>query len=241
MRQPNKAPSATTPAGGIGVFPNAKSPSRRWYRRRLFLAVAAVVVLLLGLAIASRSAVAPARETALPAAAPALPPKYTAHGQVRPVAQAKVGTIAGGEVVRISADVGTVVDERQEIARVRGPDGSTEIVTAPWRGTIADLTAHVGDTVLPGTTLATLDDLSRLQVETTDVDEFLVPHVRVSQSVTLTVEALDGREFAGRVRTVGVEPRVSSTGDASYPVTIDLQESPPELKPGLTTQITFGE
>ena len=46
------------------------------------------------------------------------------------------------------------------------------MLVAPWRGTITDIPVHVGDTVPVGAVVASMGDLSRLQVETTDVDEF---------------------------------------------------------------------
>jgi multidrug efflux pump subunit AcrA (membrane-fusion protein) len=203
------------------------------------LAGAAVVVVLILVPVLLRSASVPTSEPSPASVATVVPPRYTAHGQVRPIAQAKVGALNGGTVRHLSVDVGTVVGEREEIARVSAPDGTTEVVTAPWRGTVADVAAHVGDTVGPGATIVTIDDLSQLQVETTDVDEYLLPHVKAGQAITLTVEALDGREIPGRVRTVGIEPRLTATGDAYYPIVVDLRGSTAGLKPGMTTQIVF--
>jgi len=100
---------------------------------------------------------------------------------------------------------------------------------------------HVGDTVLPGTIVATVADVSRLQVETTDVDEFLIARVRAGQRVVLTIDALD-RATPGQVRTVGLEPTtpaVVSGGDPNYPVTIDLLDVIPQLRPGMTVRILF--
>ncbi len=167
-------------------------------------------------------------------------PRPQAHGQVRPVAQARVGTLVGGVVASVTVDIGDAVSEQQEIARVRGQAG-TEVHTAPIRGTMTGIPVHVGDTVLPGTIVATVADVSRLQVETTDVDEFLIARVRASQRVVLTIDALD-RATPGQVRTVGLEPTtpaVVSGGDPNYPVTIDLLDVIPQLRSGMTVRILF--
>ena len=74
--------------------------------------------------------------------APAFP---TARGVVRPVAQAKIGTLLGGIVNRIAVAIGQSVVEGQEIARIVNPNGATEVLVAPWRGTITDIPVHVGD------------------------------------------------------------------------------------------------
>lgn len=153
------------------------------------------------------------------------------------MAQARVGTLTGGIVASISVDVGELVGEQQEIARVRSAAG-VEVLTAPLRGTITGIPVHVGDTALPGTMVATVGDLSRLHVETTDVDEFLIARVRPGQRVTLTIDALE-RQASGQVRTVALEPVTTTAGDEHYPVTIDLAEVIAELRPGMTVRILF--
>lgn len=176
------------------------------------------------------------QRTPVPGATPA--PKLTARGQVRPVAHARVGTIAGGVVAQMRVEVGETVREQQEIARVRGP-GGTEVLVAPWDGTITSLPVQVGDTVLPGALIATVGDLSRLQIETTDVDEFIIASVRRGQAVTVSVDALDGRLLRGQVRSVALQPQRSPEGDEHYQVVIDLADVPPELRPGMTVRVDF--
>ncbi len=124
---------------------------------------------------------------------------------------------------------------------MRGP-GGLEVLVAPLDGVVTGVLVHAGDTVVPGTVVATVGDLRQLQVETTDVDEFLVGRVQPGQAVSMTVEALDRRELAGRVRTVALEPRPNPSGDPHYPVVIDLLGAlPPELRPGMTVRLTFAD
>ena len=133
------------------------------------------------------------------------------------------------------------MDEAQEIARINTPDGSTELLVAPWRGTITDIPVHVGDTVAVGVVVASMGDLSRLQVETTDVDEFIVGRVTPGKTVLVTVDALDQRQLRGRVRSVSLEPRRGPDGDDHYPTIIDLELPPLEMRIGMTVRVAFVE
>jgi HlyD family secretion protein len=209
----------------------AGRPRRRALPRWLLGLIAAGAALVV-LAVAWRALVPPAPPVA------SSPPdaQIVARGQVRPVGQARVGTLAGGTVTRLVVRVGDRVEEEQEIARVRGPNG-TEVLTAPWRGTITTVPVHHGDTVLPGAIVATVGDLSRLQVETTDVDEFVIARVRPGQLLALTVDALDGQELLARVHSVALELEHDRNGDEHYPIVLDLVDPPPDLRPGMTVRL----
>ena len=232
-------PPASAAVGRIFAQPSAARRPRRWPRRvaiGLLLAgvVGAGVAYQLGLLRLGGAAVPP------PAAveAPAYP---TARGEVRPVAQAKVGTLMGGVVNRLAVTVGQPVEEAQEIARIIGPNGSAEVLVAPWRGTVTDIPVHVGDTVAVGAVVASVGDLSRLQVETTDVDEFIVARVHPGRAVVVTIDALDQHQVRGRIRSVSLEPRRGPDGDDHYPTVIDLELAPLELRSGMTVRVAFIE
>jgi multidrug efflux pump subunit AcrA (membrane-fusion protein) len=162
-----------------------------------------------------------------------------AHGVVAPVNQARVGTLGGGVLLGLSVSIGDNVEAQREVARVRGPADSVEVLTAPFAGTITGLLAHTGDTLVPGAGVLLVADLRRLQVETNDVDEFLIGHLRTGQSVTLQIEALDRRELTGKVSSVALQPQSTPGGDQHYPVTIDLGGTPPDLRPGMSVRITL--
>lgn len=207
-------------------------------RRYLVLGLAGAVLLLVLAVVSVRQAREPAQPQAsgVPEATPVL--RLIARGRVTPVAQARIGTQGGGVVLSIAVAPGDAVEAQQEIARVRGQAG-IEVLAAPWAGTITGVPAQAGDTVLPGTVIATLADLSRLQIETTDVDEFLIPHISKGQAATITVDALDQRVLQGYVRTISLQQQTSPGGDQHYPVTIDLVAVPPDLRIGMTVRIEF--
>jgi antimicrobial peptide resistance transport system ATP-binding protein len=231
-------PPVSAAAGRVLAPPPPKRKHRTWPR---WLAIVLLLtVLVVGLA-AYRLGLIPGLGSA--ATAPvAAPPSYpTARGEIRPLARAHVGTLRGGVVNRLAVNVGQTVSEAQEIARITSPDGSAELLVAPWHGTITDIPVHVGDTVAVGAAVASLADLSRLQVETTDVDEFIVGRVQPGKAVLVTVDALDQRQLGGRVRSVSLEPRKNDDGDDHYLTIIDLDLSPQGLRIGMTVRVAFVE
>jgi multidrug efflux pump subunit AcrA (membrane-fusion protein) len=233
-------PPPTAPSAN-GVSKNGQIPRTRrrrsFWRRRIVLVPLAVVVVAGLAAFALRQAtVAP---TAPPvASAPVV--TLTAHGEVLPADRATLRTLAGGRVVRLLVDLGDPVASEEPIAWVNGPDG-LETVTAPLRGTVTGLTIHAGDTLAPGSVVATVGDLSRLQVETTDVDEYIISRIQPGQSASLRFDALDGQTFQGRVRLVGPEPQTTATGDREYPVVIDFAGPVAGPRVGMTARVTFLE
>jgi hypothetical protein len=235
------APVTASSAEPVLAPPLSHRPRRHWGR---WLMLLLLVALLAGGGTAYRLGMLPDMGigTTVPPSPVAEAPAYpTARGEVRPLAQAKIGTLRGGVVNRLAVSVGQSVDEAQEIARINGPDGSAELLVAPWRGTITDIPVHVGDTVAVGAVVASMGDLSRLQVETTDVDEFIVGRVRPGKTVMVTVDALDQRQLRGRVRSVSLEPRRGPDGDDHYPTTVDLEFPPLELRIGMTVRVAFVE
>ena len=199
---------------------------------------AAVVIVTIVLARVSASPSPGASPTSAATASSSASARLMAHGVIAPVNQARVGTLGGGVLLDVTVGIGDRVEAQQELARVRGPQ-QPEVLTAPFGGTVTGLLAHTGDTLIPGAGVLLVADLTRLQVETTDVDEFLIGHVRPGQNVVLQVEALDRREVGGRVRTVAPQPQTTSAGDQHYPVTIDLGGTQLDLRPGMSVRITF--
>jgi hypothetical protein len=230
-------PAAAEPSPPSPAAPRSVRP-RRARRRWPWIVGGLVLALLIG------GAWALSQRPATPAPAPATTPttvRLTARGKVQPVQQARIGTLGGGVVARLSAVPGDRVADQGEIARVRGPDGAIEVLTAPWAGTVTAVPVNYGDTVLPGATVATIGDLSRLQVETTDVDEYLIGKIERGQSVDLIIDALDGRALTGVVQRVTLQPQLNGAGDEHYPIVIALTEVPPDLRAGMSTRITFRE
>jgi HlyD family secretion protein len=88
----------------------------------------------------------------------------------------------------------------------------------------------------PGTTLMTVADLGQIDAEV-KVAEADVLRIAVGQPASVTLEALPGRPFAGKVLEIGASALpASGTGTAAreFKVVIRLDAPDPSLRPGLT-------
>jgi len=228
--------------GRNGVRSRRPSVGNRLRRSSWRVRWAVIVVgLLVVVGLVARQAATPPPQGAATATAPvSTASRLVAHGVVAPVSQARVGSLGGGVLLRLSVTLGDGVEAQTELARVRGTS-EVEVLTAPFAGTVTGVLVHTGDTLVAGATVVQVADLSHLQVETTDVDEFLIGHVQRGQSVSLQIEALDRRDLSGRVRAVALQPQTTPGGDQHYPVTIDLGSTPTDLRPGMSVRITFPE
>ncbi|MBN8658308.1 MAG: efflux RND transporter periplasmic adaptor subunit [Anaerolineae bacterium] len=114
-------------------------------------------------------------------------------------------------------------------------------LTAPFAGTVISVDIAPYETVTPGQVVIVLGDLSKYQIETTDLSERDVTQVQIGQPATVFIEALNG-DFTGKVVDVA---RISSEigGDVVYKVTIELDEQPAGLLWGMSAdvEISVGE
>jgi len=97
-------------------------------------------------------------------------------------------------------------------------------LAAPFDGTVATLDVDVGDTVAAGQPVLVLATLDRLQAVTKDLTELDVVRVKVGQEVTVSVDALREKEFAGVVSEIALQPG-DYRGDVVYAVTVDLTDA----------------
>jgi HlyD family secretion protein len=131
------------------------------------------------------------------------------------------------------------------------------ISIAPFDGIVTNMPVREGETVVvgiqnaEGSTLMTLADLSVITAEV-KVDETDIVNVAMGQPVDVSVDALPGRVFPGKVTEVGDQAILRSTGIATsqsttgteeakdFKVVVTLLNPPPELRPGLsaTAKIT---
>ena len=114
-------------------------------------------------------------------------------------------------------------------------------LTAPFAGTVISVDIAPYETVTPGQVVIVLGDLTKYQIETTDLSERDVTQVQNGQPATVFIEALNG-DFSGTVVDVA---RISSEigGDVVYKVTIELDEQPAGLLWGMSAdvEISVGE
>jgi HlyD family secretion protein len=126
------------------------------------------------------------------------------------------------------------------------------IYTSPIDGIVSYLPVRLGEYVVPGiqnsngSFLMTLSDMSVVTAEV-KVDETDIVNVRMGQDADVTIDAVPGKIFHGKVTEIGSQAVLRSSGLATTQSTTSTQEakdfkvvvtldSPPEnLRPGLST------
>lgn len=132
--------------------------------------------------------------------------------------------------------------------------------TSPINGIVSYLPVRVGEYVVPGiqnangSFLMTLSDMSVVTAEVR-VDETDIVNVNIDQPADVTIDAIPGKTFHGKVTEIGSQAVLRSSGLTTTQTTTSTQEakdfkvvvtldSPPEnLRPGLSTtaKITTAE
>ena len=124
--------------------------------------------------------------------------------------------------------------------------------TSPINGIVSYLPERVGDYVVPGiqnsngSFLMTLSDMSVVTAEV-KVDETDIVNVKLGQDADVTIDAVPGKVFKGKVTEIGSQAVLRSSGLTTTQTTTSTQEakdfkvvvtlaSPPEnLRPGLSS------
>jgi len=108
-------------------------------------------------------------------------------------------------------------------------------LVAPYGGTISVEMADESENVNAGTPVFTL-----VREETPEVQIYLpedfTNSVRVGEIVSITVDALDGREFTGTVKEIG--SGITGLGN-TFPVKVTINEATTDIKTGMTAQVTL--
>jgi HlyD family secretion protein len=109
-------------------------------------------------------------------------------------------------------------------------------LAAPFDGVVAHAPVSVGQWAAPGATVVELLDLSGWRIETNNVGELEIARVRVGQEVRVRVNAFRDETLRGRVATVS-PVAVVQQGDTTYTLTIELEPTQLNLRPGMTVQV----
>jgi HlyD family secretion protein len=134
-----------------------------------------------------------------------------------------------------------VAETRADSTRVADILAKTDIL-APISGVVTRLPVQEGEMVVMGiqgqlgTTLMTISDLAAIDAEV-KVAEADVLRIQLGQTASVTMEAIPGSSFAGRVVEIGASALpVTGTGAAAreFRVKIRLDHPDPRLRPGLT-------
>ena len=110
-------------------------------------------------------------------------------------------------------------------------------ITAPFDGTVTEADSLPGDQVAAGATAFRIDNLSSLLVDV-QVSEVDINSVKVGQPVTLTFDAILGKQYQGEVVEVA-QAGTSSQGVVSFTVTVELTDADESVKPGMTAAVNI--
>ncbi len=120
------------------------------------------------------------------------------------------------------------------------------IIESPMDGLVTRRNIEQGENVVvgtmnnAGTVLLTIADMSVIEAEV-EVDETDIPNVSLGQRAKVTIDAVEGKTFNGRVTEIGNSP-IQTAGQAAtgqrqatnFKVVVTLDEEVPDVRPGFT-------
>jgi multidrug resistance efflux pump len=98
---------------------------------------------------------------------------------------------------------------------------SQQELRAPFDGAVVDINLKVGEFIAPGLPAVVVADLTRWQIETTDLAESDVALLSSGLPATISLDAFPEEEFAGEVVRVGLLGE-DVRGAITYPLLIDF-------------------
>jgi RND family efflux transporter MFP subunit len=107
-------------------------------------------------------------------------------------------------------------------------------VRSPYAGTVTALLTSLGARVDPSLPIVTLADLDRLEASV-DLSEFDVAQVEPGQKASISVDALGGETFPGKVLFAALSG-TSSAGVVTFPVRVSILDAE-DLKPGMNVGV----
>ena len=111
-------------------------------------------------------------------------------------------------------------------------------ITAPFDGVVADLNARAGSSIGEREVAVTVADLSQWLVKTTDLTEIDVVALTEGDPVVVRLDALPDVELKGTILSIG-QTFAENQGDIVYDVTVQLADTHPAIRWGMTSKITF--
>jgi len=139
--------------------------------------------------------------------------------------------------LRMQSESATAESARYDLSKVRIESPITGIVTR--RNIEEGETVVIGTMNNAGTVLLTIADMSVIQAEV-EVDETDIPSVKMGQPAKVTIDALPGQTFTGKVTEIGNSPiqtgtaQSSSTQATNFKVIVTLDKEIAEVRPGFT-------
>ena len=110
-------------------------------------------------------------------------------------------------------------------------------VISPFAGTVTESHTLTGDQVSAGATAFRVDNLSSLLVDV-QLSEVDINSVSVGQPVTLTFDAILGKDYHGEIVEVSQAGTVDE-GVVNFTVTVELTDADSLVKPGMTAGVNI--
>ena len=134
---------------------------------------------------------------------------------------------------------GNMADMTAAQARVDAAQATLNLarVISPFAGTVTESYPLPGDQISAGATAFRLDNLSSLLVDV-KVSEVDINNVTVGQPVTLSFDAILGREYHGEVIEV-TQAGTADQGVVNFTVTVELTDADSMVKPGMTAAVNI--
>ena len=137
--------------------------------------------------------------------------------------------------LRMQQENASLESARYDLSKVR--------IESPIKGIVTKRNIEEGETAVTGTmnnagtVLLTIADMSIIEAEV-EVDETDIPTVKFGQIAKVTIDAIPGKTFTGKVTEIGNSP-ITTTGTAStqatnFKVVVTLDTEIPEVRPGFT-------
>jgi HlyD family secretion protein len=126
-------------------------------------------------------------------------------------------------------------------------------LSAPFDGIVTRRNIEEGENVVvgtmnnAGTQLLTVADMSIVEAEL-EVDETEIPSVKIGQRAKVTIDAISGETFPGKVTEIGNSPLQTAAQEqagqqaTNFKVVVTLDKAPEAVRPGFTcsAEITTG-
>lgn len=114
---------------------------------------------------------------------------------------------------------------------------NTELRTT-MAGTLIDFDLKVGALASPGQPVGSLADFSAWIVETDNLTEIEVVKLTEGQGVTIKFDALPDAPLRGEIESIS-DVFQDKRGDVTYTIKIRLTETHPQMRWGMTAEVTF--
>jgi HlyD family secretion protein len=139
--------------------------------------------------------------------------------------------------LRMQQEQASVESARYSLSKVR--------IQSPIDGIVTRRNIEEGETVVvgtmnnAGTVLLTIADMSVIEAQV-EVDETDIPTVSIGQLAKVTIDAMPGKSFVGKVVEIGNSPIQAAAGATSasqatnFLVKVQIENTIPDVRPGFT-------